>query len=170
MIGAGVNVTWAPPGGLATCLEALAAHPVDRGDLLVEVLLALDRLYGHWEVVSRRYRESCATLGREVTVRVAGAPDLRGTAVDVDEDGRLVVRAAGVAPAPDQPAPDHLTPDRAAPARLVPDRLVPDRPAPDRPAPDRLVPDRLVPDRLVTVAAGDVTHATMAPAPRVVQQ
>ena len=98
VIGVGLNVKWAPPGTTATSLEAVAAGPVDRGELLVESLLALDRLYGHWEVVSRRYRDGCATLRREVTISFAtdvdpgGPPELRGTALDVDDDGRLVVR------------------------------------------------------------------------------
>ena len=43
----------------ATCLDALAGRPVQRGELLVSALLALDRLYGHWDLVSRLYRENC---------------------------------------------------------------------------------------------------------------
>jgi len=94
VVGAGLNVAWAPEG--ATCVEALAGRPVDRGALLVEALLALDRLYGDWDHVAQLYRESCATIGRTVTVSYCGrAPDLSGTAVDVDDAGRLLVRAAG---------------------------------------------------------------------------
>jgi BirA family biotin operon repressor/biotin-[acetyl-CoA-carboxylase] ligase len=103
VIGVGVNVRWAPPQATAASLDAVAARPVDRDELLVESLLALDRLYGHWDMVSRRYREASATVGREVTVSFAVgspgagapgvAPDLEGMAVDVDDDGRLVVRA-----------------------------------------------------------------------------
>ena len=101
VVGAGLNVAWAPGGVAATSLEALAGSPVERGEVLVSTLLALDRLYGHWDLVAARYRESCATLGREVTVQLAspllapGAPapaDICGTAVDLDADGRLVVR------------------------------------------------------------------------------
>jgi BirA family biotin operon repressor/biotin-[acetyl-CoA-carboxylase] ligase len=115
VIGVGVNVRWAPPQATATSLDVLAGRPVGRDELLVESLLALDRLYGHWDLVSRRYREASATVGREVTVSFAvgspdacspdacspdvgppGAPaaqpDLRGTAVDVDDNGRLVVQ------------------------------------------------------------------------------
>ena len=77
-----------------TYLSAACGRPVDRGELLVESLLALDRLYGHWDLVSRRYRTACATVGRQVTVQLADtAPPLRGLAVAVDEQGRLVVRA-----------------------------------------------------------------------------
>ncbi len=99
VVGAGVNVAWAPAplersgAPAATCLDAVAGRPVQRDELLVSALLALDRLYGHWELVSRLYRESCSTVGREVMVSFAGhQPDLIGTAVAVDEDGRLVVR------------------------------------------------------------------------------
>lgn len=129
VVGIGVNVHWAPPGERAVSLDALAGTPVDRGDLLVESLLALDRLYGRWDEVSRRYRDSCATLGRRVTVSFAAGPgaglgvgpsDLEGTAVDLEDDGRLVVQSG-------------------TGARVV-------------------------------VAAGDVSHAGMAPAPRVVDQ
>ena len=94
VVGAGVNVDWAPDGLPVTYLSAACGRPVDRGELLVETLLALDRLYGHWDLVSRRYRTACATVGRDVTVQLADtAPPLRGRAVAVDEQGRLVVRA-----------------------------------------------------------------------------
>ncbi|HXR23238.1 MAG TPA: biotin--[acetyl-CoA-carboxylase] ligase [Acidimicrobiales bacterium] len=99
VIGAGVNVAWAPAplersgAPAATCLDAVAGRPVQRGDLLVSALLALGHLYGHWDLVSRLYRENCSTVGRRVTVSFAGhQPDLVGTAIAVDEDGRLVVR------------------------------------------------------------------------------
>jgi BirA family biotin operon repressor/biotin-[acetyl-CoA-carboxylase] ligase len=99
VVGAGVNVAWAPEplGGsgapAATCLGAVAGRPVPRDEVLVSALLALDRLYGDWVLVSGLYRQACSTVGRRVTVSFAGhQPDLVGTAVAVDEDGRLVVR------------------------------------------------------------------------------
>lgn len=99
VVGAGVNVAWVPelfePSGApaATCLEAVAGRPVHRDEVLVSALLALDRLYGDWELVSSLYRQTCATVGRMVTVSFAGhQPDIVGTAVGLDEDGRLVVR------------------------------------------------------------------------------
>jgi BirA family biotin operon repressor/biotin-[acetyl-CoA-carboxylase] ligase len=95
VVGAGLNVTWAPEGVTATCLEALAGRSVERGEVLVCSLLALDRLYGNWDLVAKRYRESCVTLGREVAVTVSRKPaDLQGTALDVDEDGHLIVRTS----------------------------------------------------------------------------
>jgi len=94
VIGAGLNVAWAPEG--ATCLEELAARPLERGEILVEALLAFGRLYGQWDEVRDLYRERCSTLGREVTVTFSGGPpQVTGTAVDVDESGRLLLETAG---------------------------------------------------------------------------
>jgi BirA family biotin operon repressor/biotin-[acetyl-CoA-carboxylase] ligase len=93
VVGVGVNVAWAPEGLAATCLETLAGQSVDRWEVLVTSLLALDRLYGHWDDVARRYREACATVGREVEVKLSGrAADLHGTAVGLNDDGHLLVR------------------------------------------------------------------------------
>ncbi len=98
VVGAGLNVSWAPEGMGATCLGALVAGPADaarlnRGDVLVESLLVLERLYGQWDLVSRLYRQSCATIGREVSVKLAdGTPALVGTAIGTDGDGHLLVR------------------------------------------------------------------------------
>ena len=96
VVGAGMNVSWAPEGMGATCLTALGpggTGPVDRAEVLVESLLALERLYGRWDLVGRLYRESCATIGREVSVALSeGTPALVGRAVTTDDDGHLVVR------------------------------------------------------------------------------
>jgi BirA family transcriptional regulator, biotin operon repressor / biotin---[acetyl-CoA-carboxylase] ligase len=93
VVGAGVNVGWAPEGQAATDLSAVAGRPIDRGELLVRSLVALDHLYGRWDQVSRRYREACTTVGREVMVQLTGgAPALFGQAVAVDDQGCLLVR------------------------------------------------------------------------------
>ena len=93
VVGAGVNVAWAPEGPAATHLSALSGRTIERGELLVESLLALERLYGRWGVVSQQYKQACCTVGREVIVELGGdVPPLRGRAVDVDDDGHLVVR------------------------------------------------------------------------------
>jgi BirA family biotin operon repressor/biotin-[acetyl-CoA-carboxylase] ligase len=96
VVGAGVNVAWAPEGLGATCLDDLAGRRVERAGLLASCLLALEALCGNWEEVARRYRDRCATVGREVTVKFpGGAEDLRGVAIALDEDGHLVVRERG---------------------------------------------------------------------------
>ncbi|MGH9105459.1 MAG: biotin--[acetyl-CoA-carboxylase] ligase [Acidimicrobiales bacterium] len=93
VVGVGLNVRWAPVRGAATSLEALVGERVDRAELLVQCLLALDRLYGRWDTVSSLYREACATLGRLVRVELgAGQGALSGTALDVDGEGCLLVR------------------------------------------------------------------------------
>ena len=85
--------TQAPETLAATYLSAAAGRPVPRAELLVESLLALDRLYGRWDHVSQLYRQTCVTVGRQVTVLLqAGVPPLVGQAVAIDEQGRLVVR------------------------------------------------------------------------------
>ena len=95
VVGAGINVDWAPGGTPVTHLSAAARRSVSRGELLVESLLALDRIYGRWDMVGQRYRASCATVGRQVVVHLADdVPPLQGTATEVDGEGRLVVRTS----------------------------------------------------------------------------
>jgi len=95
VVGAGVNVHWAPEGGSATCLDKLAGRTVDRACLLVEALLALDDLCGRWHAVEDRYRAECLTVGRAVRVELpGGAPPVVGLAEGVAADGALVVRCA----------------------------------------------------------------------------
>ena len=80
--------------GIATALNWLAAA-VDRADLLVAFLRRLDERYralvaaGPADLVAE-WRRRSATLGRRVRVDL-GADDVEGTAVDVTEEGYLVV-------------------------------------------------------------------------------
>lgn len=111
VVGAGVNVHWAPEG--AASLDELAGAPVDRDALLEGVLRELRGLYGSWQEVATLYRELLATTGQEVVVSLAGAVpgtcddgprpgrqgaapkgatgQLRGRAVGVTEEGALVL-------------------------------------------------------------------------------
>ncbi|MGH9213187.1 MAG: biotin--[acetyl-CoA-carboxylase] ligase [Acidimicrobiales bacterium] len=101
VVGAGVNVNW--PAGLpdeladtAVALNHLVGHGVDRAGLLVAFLHRLDDVYG--QMVRERsaaavldgWRQRSATLGRRVRVDL-GADDVEGTAVDVTDQGHLVV-------------------------------------------------------------------------------
>lgn len=102
VLGFGINVNWATdamPRELrttATSLLALDGRSVDRAALLRRLLEALDD-----EIVAleagrsplSRYREACATLGREVTVETPSG-SLEGRAVDLDDTGALVVETA----------------------------------------------------------------------------
>jgi BirA family biotin operon repressor/biotin-[acetyl-CoA-carboxylase] ligase len=102
VVGIGVNVNWPAevPADLADLLVAanhLAGREVDREDLLVAFLRGLeardDRLRaepGDAAWLQDEWRARSATLGQRVRVDL-GADDIEGTAVDVDDRGRLVV-------------------------------------------------------------------------------
>jgi len=102
-VGIGLNVAWAgrAPAELTDVAVALdevvgAEGPPDRVDLLVGLLRRLDaldaelRAEGGRAAVLARWRARSATLGRRVRVDL-GSDDVEGTAVDVTEDGHLVV-------------------------------------------------------------------------------
>jgi BirA family transcriptional regulator, biotin operon repressor / biotin---[acetyl-CoA-carboxylase] ligase len=98
VVGIGLNVAAAavPPdlADVATSLDELAGRPVDRVEVLVALLVALER----WWRAPRRvlldaYRGACATLGRVVRVDRTGDV-VEGEAVAVLDDGRLRVRTA----------------------------------------------------------------------------
>ena len=92
VVGLGVNVGWHTPlPAGAVDLRRLGGRPVDRGQLLVAFLLALeDRSRQPGEAVLAEYRARCATVGRPVRVAL-GTERIVGTASDVDDHGRLVV-------------------------------------------------------------------------------
>jgi len=102
VVGIGVNANWPAevPEELATSLTAcnhLTGREVDRADLLVAFLRRLDDRYGRLRAapddrswLREEWKERSATLGRRVRVDL-GADDLEGTAVDIDDAGRLVI-------------------------------------------------------------------------------
>jgi BirA family biotin operon repressor/biotin-[acetyl-CoA-carboxylase] ligase len=97
VVGLGLNVTWpevlpAELAGLATALNHEAGSDVDR-------LAVLDALLAHlaatrWAELSRAYRSRLGTLGRRVRVDL-GTVEVEGVAIDVADDGSLVVEADG---------------------------------------------------------------------------
>jgi BirA family biotin operon repressor/biotin-[acetyl-CoA-carboxylase] ligase len=101
VVGVGLNVNWPVdlPDELAesaTAINHVTGATVDRGDLLVSILRRLDRHYsslvaGDRAAVFDAWRARSATLGRRVRVDL-GPDDVEGTAVDVTDDGHLVVR------------------------------------------------------------------------------
>lgn len=101
-IGLNVNVEAADlPVPTATSLLALMGAPVDRTQLLCEVLGELGTRVQLWDGaggdpnaggLAADYRERCATLGREVTVISTAGAQVRAEAVDVDETGALVLQ------------------------------------------------------------------------------
>ena len=119
VVGIGLNVAWPaelPPeleefAARATALDRLAgdgpagtdAAEDRRRGLLAAYLRRLDHRYGQLVAGARdgaalaalraAWRARSATLGRRVRVDL-GTSDIEGTAVDVTEDGRLVVETA----------------------------------------------------------------------------
>jgi BirA family biotin operon repressor/biotin-[acetyl-CoA-carboxylase] ligase len=105
VVGIGLNVAWPQPstaaaGDLAEVADVATAlnwegADVDRVDVLVAFLQCLDDRYralvraGPTDLLAE-WRRRSSTLGRRVRVDL-GADDVEGTAVDVTDDGRLVV-------------------------------------------------------------------------------
>lgn len=98
VVGMGLNVNWqespADLAGRAVSLSQVAGRPVDRQALLHHFLRSLARRSSDWSDVGPEYRRRCATLGRLVRVELSGETAI-GTAVDVDDDGWLVVDVDG---------------------------------------------------------------------------
>lgn len=102
VVGVGLNVTLSPaelPVPTATSLLIEGAASTDRAALLAAILTGLARRYQAWrtapDAASLRsdYLRWCATIGREVRAELPGGAALTGTAEDVDDAGRLVVRS-----------------------------------------------------------------------------
>ena len=98
VVGLGLNVTWSqPPRGLeaiGVAMNQVAGTGVDRERVLAAILAALERRYRDLreepdELVAA-YRRGCSTIGRDVRVELASEV-FTGTAVEVNDDGHLVV-------------------------------------------------------------------------------
>ncbi len=110
VLGIGLNVTTRadelPPGGASLALAGAAC--TDREALLRALLRGLAQDDRRWREAGgdpaasglrAAYRTRCATLGELVRVCLPDGGMLEGLAVDVDSDGRLVLRtAAGESP------------------------------------------------------------------------
>ncbi|WP_309068876.1 biotin--[acetyl-CoA-carboxylase] ligase [Microbacterium sp.] len=102
VIGSGVNTAMRAedlPVPTATSFGALGAV-CDEDLLVADYLAGLDRLLTALatdaDTVRDAVRALCLTIGREVTVSLPGGAALRGVAVDVDAEGRLVVAGTAV--------------------------------------------------------------------------
>ncbi len=98
VLGAGCNVTQRafPPelAELATSCAIEAGREVTRDAVLDAFLDRLAAHLGALDDVTRAYRQRLVTLGRSVRVDL-GDRVLEGTAVDVDDGGRLELEHAG---------------------------------------------------------------------------
>ena len=101
VLGLGLNVNWPElPWDLAdtaTALNQLVGHDVDREDLVVSLLRALDATWlpaldgaAAPDALRAAYRERSATIGRRVRVELPTST-LLGTASSVTDEGALVV-------------------------------------------------------------------------------
>ena len=104
VLGIGLNVRTRPdqlPEGVAATSLLVEGADLDRGEVLVALLRRLLADEAAWRAAGgdpeasglrARYRAGCATLGARVRIEQPGGP-LLGTALDVDTDGRLLVRS-----------------------------------------------------------------------------
>jgi BirA family biotin operon repressor/biotin-[acetyl-CoA-carboxylase] ligase len=92
VVGMGLNVHSAPADG--AWADEAAGRRIDRSEFLAAWLNGLDHHLGNWDAVLSAYRRACSTIGRAVAVELAG-DRVVGTAEDIDDDGRLVLRVAG---------------------------------------------------------------------------
>lgn len=98
VIGMGVNVSLDSselPSPGATSL-VLAGEMTDREGLAKALLRAVEVRYRQWrageaERVRSTYLKRSISVGRQVHVQLPGGAELRGTAIDVDRNGSLVV-------------------------------------------------------------------------------
>jgi BirA family biotin operon repressor/biotin-[acetyl-CoA-carboxylase] ligase len=106
VVGTGINVSTSQDGlptASATSLALQGASCTDRAVLLIELLGQLEHWYLRWTSAAgdaaacglrQEYLKLSATVGRYVRVLRPGGATLAGTASEVDEIGRLVVRSA----------------------------------------------------------------------------
>ena len=110
VIGAGINLTQSRaelPVPTATSLRLAGAEvgaevEVEVTTLVTAYLTRLADLYAalaaggpRAQVVRAAYRRRCATIGQEVSISRPAGPAVVGAAIEVDDDGRLVVETAG---------------------------------------------------------------------------
>lgn len=103
VVGIGVNVLQRRdelPVDTATSLAVETGGPVDRVALLAAITEELADGYDGWVAASgdattsglrSAYTGLCATVGQQVRVQLPRGEDLRGDAVGIDDDGRLLV-------------------------------------------------------------------------------
>lgn len=104
VVGIGINVAWPDDlpvelAEIAVAINHITDVPVDREALLIELLLELGPRYtallaGDRAELLDEWRDRSATLGHRVRVE-HGRGEVEGTAVDITDDGHLVVETAG---------------------------------------------------------------------------
>ena len=101
VVGVGINVNierdeLAELAPNATSLQAELGRTIKRLDLLASILLNLEDLYSdaqQGDAPLTRWKSMLVNLGRDVYANFTGSgAALKGTAIDVDDSGRLLVR------------------------------------------------------------------------------
>ncbi len=96
-VGIGLNVNNRPPGvePPAVSLQELLGRTVSRRDILARFLGELEqRMHTEpWDTVVAAWKALSVTLNRPVRI-VTAREDIRGVAVDVDENGALLLKQA----------------------------------------------------------------------------
>ena len=102
LLGLGLNVNWPelPPElvGIASSLNRIVGHEIDREQLLIELLTSLDATWlpelqnptGDLSLLFRTYRERSATIGTRVRVELPQG-ELVGMATGIAADGALLL-------------------------------------------------------------------------------
>ncbi len=103
VVGVGLNVAQesfpAELAQIATSCRQVAGRAVDRADLLVAFLIALDRRYARLAKPAsladtlHEYRRACVTVGRRVRAEL-GDRSITGVVLEIDDDGHLVVETS----------------------------------------------------------------------------
>jgi BirA family biotin operon repressor/biotin-[acetyl-CoA-carboxylase] ligase len=102
LVGAGLNVNmdaglYSELSGIATSIKSATGLELPREEILAGICNHLEALYaealGGSSAPFEAWKARLVTLGREVTATGVG-DTLRGIAVDVDEDGTLVIETA----------------------------------------------------------------------------
>jgi BirA family biotin operon repressor/biotin-[acetyl-CoA-carboxylase] ligase len=112
VIGIGINVSAAPAG--AASLADAGASRLDRADLAAALLGALEVALGDPDDALERYRSRSVTVGRRVCARTLDGSAIVGEAVEIAEDGALVIEEGAVRHRVDAADVEHLRPDVTA--------------------------------------------------------
>ena len=95
VIGIGINVDHSAqslPVEHATSWRLLCDNVPDRSTLLASLLASLHaRLTSDWREARESYRQVCSTLGRDVVVEFPSSEHVGGRAIDIDDEGHLLV-------------------------------------------------------------------------------
>jgi BirA family biotin operon repressor/biotin-[acetyl-CoA-carboxylase] ligase len=101
IVGTGLNVNWDMRGKpeldtLATSLRKELGRPISRVDLLVRILMLLERYYRHLlrgrsKLIFDRWNEFSMVVGKEVLIGSA-KEGKRATVTKIDKNGALVIR------------------------------------------------------------------------------